>query len=157
MSHSASTGRSGAARGSWWSEKDPSRELGRLCGELRQLADRVERGGEPAARHWMPSVEEADGGDAYLVRAELPGIPRECVKVEMDGRELYISGTLDESSAQNALGRRIGTFSFGVRVPGDADHDQVRADLVDGVLTVRLTKSGEHATRPVAVGTAVGG
>ncbi|MFC7472102.1 hypothetical protein ACFQVA_38235 [Actinomadura keratinilytica] len=105
MSRSASTGRSGAARGSWWPEKDPSRELGRLCGELRQPTDRVERGGEPAARHWMPTVEETDGGDAYLVRAELPGIPRECVRVEMDGRELYISGTLDESSAQNALGR----------------------------------------------------
>lgn len=84
MSRSASTGRSGAARGSWWPEKDPSRELGRLCGELRQPADRVERGGEPAARQWMPTVEETDGGDAYLVRVELPGIPRECVRVEMD-------------------------------------------------------------------------
>lgn len=159
MSHSAPAGRAGETRGSRWSEEDPSWELGWLCGELKQLADRVGRGPEPASRHWMPTVEEADGGEAYLARAELPGIPRECATVEMDGPELHIFGKLDESTADNALGRRIGTFSFGVRVPGDAHHDRVRADPVDVVLTVRLTKTktGEHTRRPVALGTEVGG
>ncbi|MFC7472101.1 Hsp20/alpha crystallin family protein [Actinomadura keratinilytica] len=37
-------------------------------------------------------------------------------------------------------------------MPGDADHDQVRADLVDGVLTVRLTKSGSTRRAPLPSG-----
>ncbi|MEU6815395.1 Hsp20/alpha crystallin family protein [Streptomyces sp. NPDC046860] len=126
-------------------------ELQQLWGEVSRLVEQSAQPAEPA-RHWMPLVEEEDAGDAYLVRAELPGIPRESVNIEVDGRELHIHGALDENAGGKALRRRSGSFSYGVRVPGDVDVDAVQADLSDGVLTVRLPKSQGATRRSIEIG-----
>ncbi|MFB8265761.1 Hsp20/alpha crystallin family protein [Streptomyces sp. NPDC055955] len=99
----------------------------------------------------MPVVEEADSGVAYVVRAELPGVRRERVNVEVDGRELHISGSVEESADGNALRRRSGTFSYGVRVPGDVDIDRIQADMADGVLTLRLPKTAAVTRRTIEI------
>ncbi|MEY9872531.1 HSP20 family protein [Streptacidiphilus sp. MAP12-33] len=103
------------------------------------------------SRHWMPVAEEEDAGDAYVVRAELPGVPRERVSVELDGKELHISGSVDETAAGRTLSRRQGTFSYGIRVPGDVDSAGIHARLADGVLTISLPKSGEQARRRIEI------
>ncbi|WP_405550792.1 Hsp20/alpha crystallin family protein [Streptomyces sp. NBC_01171] len=126
-------------------------ELQQLWGEVSRLVEQSAQPAEPT-RHWMPLVEEEDAGDAYLVRAELPGIPRESVNIEVDGRELHIHGALDETTGGNALRRRSGSFSYGVRVPGDVNVDGVQADLSDGVLTVRLPKSQAATPRSIEIG-----
>ncbi|MGA5319534.1 Hsp20/alpha crystallin family protein [Streptomyces seoulensis] len=126
-------------------------ELQQLWGEVSRLVEQSAQPAEPA-RHWMPLVEEEDAGDAYLVRAELPGIPRDSVNIEVDGRELHIHGSLDENTSGNALRRRDGSFSYGVRVPGDVDVEGVQADLSDGVLTVRLPKSQAATRRTIEIG-----
>lgn len=101
----------------------------------------------------MPLAEEEDSGSSYVVRAELPGIPRERVNVEIDGRELSIHGSVDETADKGMLRRRTGAFSYGIRIPVDVDVTGVQADLADGVLTVRLPKTGEHPLRSIEVGT----
>lgn len=138
------------ARSAWWAGHDPVLELQQLWGEVSRLLEHSTQPAAPA-RHWMPLVEEEDAGDAYVVRAELPGVPRERVNIEIDGRELHIQGSVDETADTKALRRRTGSFSYGIRVPGDVDVEAVQADLADGVLTVRLPKSGQVTPRSVEI------
>lgn len=138
------------ARSAWWAGHDPVVELEQLWGDVSRLVARSTHP-SPPSRHWMPLVEEEDTGDAYLVRAELPGIPRENVNIEVDGRELQIHGSVEETGAGNALRRRAGTFSYGVRVPGDVDISVIQAAMADGVLTVRLPKSGQVTRRTIEI------
>ncbi|MET7288089.1 Hsp20/alpha crystallin family protein [Streptomyces sp. NPDC005573] len=146
-----STGLAKSARSAWWAGHDPAVELQQLWGEVSRLFEHSAQPAEPS-RHWMPLVEEEDAGDAYLVRAELPGIPRESVNIEIDGRELQIHGTVEQSGSGSALRRRSGSFSYGVRVPGDVDVAAVQADMAHGVLTVRLPKSGQVTRRVIDIG-----
>jgi HSP20 family protein len=139
-----------SARSAWWAGHDPVLELQQLWGEVSRLLERSTQPAAPA-RHWMPLVEEEDAGAEYVVRAELPGIPRERVSIEIDGRELHIQGSVDEKTDNKALRRRAGSFSYGIRVPGDVDVEAVQADLADGVLTVRLPKSGQVTRRAVEI------
>ncbi|AVH54865.1 MULTISPECIES: Hsp20/alpha crystallin family protein [Streptomyces] len=150
MGERADIARSGTARTAWWAGGDPATELQHLWGEVSRLLERSSQTTAPS-RHWMPLVEEEDSGDSYLVRAELPGIPRERVSVEVDDRELHIHGTVEESMQGNALRRRSGSFSYGIRIPGDVNTEGVRADLRDGVLTVRLPKTGTSTRRTITV------
>ncbi|MFJ2395529.1 Hsp20/alpha crystallin family protein [Streptomyces sp. NPDC087843] len=151
MSERTDTTRSSPAQAAWAAGHDPVAELEQLWGEVSRLLERSSPStGSP--RHWMPLTEEEDSGDAYQVRAELPGVPRACVSVEIDGRELHIQGTLDDTTRGHALRRRSGSFSYGIRIPGDVDVEGVRADLCDGVLTVRLPKTGVSTRRTIALG-----
>ncbi|MFG2500864.1 Hsp20/alpha crystallin family protein [Streptomyces sp. NPDC048441] len=143
--------RSGSARSAWWVGSDPASELQHLWGELSRLFEHSSQATE-MSRHWMPLAEEEDSGNAYVVRAELPGIPRERVNVEIDGRELHIHGSIEEAADTSALRRRTGAFSYGIRIPADVDPVGVKADLADGVLTVTLPKSGDSAPRRVEIG-----
>ncbi|MEV6703225.1 Hsp20/alpha crystallin family protein [Streptomyces sp. NPDC051453] len=150
MDERADVTRSHPARTAWWAGADPASELQHLWGEVSRL---LERSSQPAgpSQHWMPVVEEADSGVAYVVRAELPGVRRERVNVEVDGRELHISGSVEETTDGNALRRRSGTFSYGVRVPGDVDIDRIQADMADGVLTLRLPKTAAVTRRTIEI------
>jgi HSP20 family protein len=140
------------ARQAWWAVADPSVELQHLWGEVSRLFERAAVDPEATPRHWMPLAEEEDRGDAYVVRAELPGVPRDRVQIELDGKELHISGSVDESSGAGALNRRRGSFSYGIRVPGDVSSEGINATLNDGVLTVLLPKSGEPTRRTIDIG-----
>ncbi|MFG2630874.1 Hsp20/alpha crystallin family protein [Streptomyces sp. NPDC048473] len=150
MDERADIARSKPARTAWWAGNDPATELQQLWGEVSRLLERSSQTTGPV-QHWMPVVEEADSGDAYVVRAELPGVPRERVNVEVDGRELHVHGSLDETTDGNALRRRSGAFSYGIRVPGDVDTEGVQAELTDGVLTLRLPKTGVVTRRTIEI------
>lgn len=142
------------ARQAWWAAHDPALELQHLWGEVSRLFERAAQDTSEAPRHWMPVAEEEDTGDAYVVRAELPGVPRERVSVELDGKELHISGTVDETTGGSALRRRTGSFAYGIRVPGDVDSARIQARVADGVLTVTLPKSGQPARRSIEIAVA---
>lgn len=151
MGEQADTARSSPGRAAWLAVHDPVAELEQLWGEVSRLLERSSPSTGPS-RHWMPVAEEEDSGEVYQVRAELPGVPRACVDIEIDGRELHIRGTLDDTAHGNALRRRAGSFSYGIRIPGDVDVDAVEADLRDGVLTVRLPKTGATTRRTITLG-----
>ncbi|MFI9582693.1 Hsp20/alpha crystallin family protein [Streptomyces sp. NPDC052236] len=57
---------------------------------------------------WLPVAEEEETEDAYIVRAELPGIPAENVDIELEGDELSISGEMSEEKRGKVLSRRTG-------------------------------------------------
>jgi HSP20 family protein len=102
----------------------------------------------------MVDIEEQD--DAYLVEAELPGVKREDVDVEVGGHELTISGELKESERKGVVRkrtRRTGQFNYRVALPESVDADKVEAKLNDGVLTIRIPKIEKAMRRKVEIKT----
>ncbi|WP_240797254.1 Hsp20/alpha crystallin family protein [Streptomyces sp. F001] len=101
---------------------------------------------------WVPLVEEDETEDAYEVRAELPGIPRENISVDVGDHELRISGAMKDEDQGRVLSRRSGRFFYRTSLPTDVDADRIEAELNDGVLRIRLPKSGEAKRRRISIG-----
>jgi HSP20 family protein len=107
---------------------------------------------EPTA--WVPPVDIEETDDAYLVEAELPGVERDDVEIELVGNELMITGEIKEKERAGILRKRtrqVGRFEFRVSLPDHVDSEQVQASLKDGVLTVRVPKSQRAQRRRIEV------
>ena len=92
-------------------------------------------------------IEERD--DAYVLEAELPGVKREDVNIEVVGNELAIACEIKEKERKGAVRkrtRRTGHFEYRVRLPDQVDASKIDASLDQGVLAVRVPKS-ERAQR----------
>ena len=126
-------------------------------GEFTQLWNRMsqlfESAGEGGSDTWMPMVETDETNDAYLVRAELPGMKRDDVRVELNGNELRISGevTEKEEGEGKPLRHRQGKFAYRTTLPADADAENVEAQLGDGILTVRMPKAPQAQARKIEI------
>ncbi|MFI2432608.1 Hsp20/alpha crystallin family protein [Streptomyces sp. NPDC018693] len=119
----------------------------------RDMGQAFERGAGPAwGGSWVPAVEEEETEDAYVVRAELPGIPRENISVDVDEHELQIAGELTEEQKGRVLSRRSGRFLYRTGLPSGVDSERVEADLTDGILSVRLPKTGTNKRRRISIG-----
>ncbi|MFI8996609.1 Hsp20/alpha crystallin family protein [Streptomyces sp. NPDC053542] len=139
--------RQGTGLSAW----DPFAEFETLWNQMGQLFGRtVSPGGREGT--WMPTVEEEELDDAYLVRAELPGIPQQNVNVEVDDNELRITGEVSEEQQGNVLSRRTGRFFYRTGLPSGVDSERTEAELTDGILRVRLPKSGSSKRRRIALG-----
>lgn len=101
-------------------------------------------------------VDITETEDAYRVHAELPGVEKDDVTVEIEAGMLCIRGEKksrrDEKLEQ---GRRLecsyGAFSRSFTLPQDADADQVDAQYQDGVLDVTIAKRPESKPKQIAV------
>jgi HSP20 family protein len=103
---------------------------------------------------WSPPVDIEEQDDAYVLEAELTGVRRENVDIELVGNELAITGELKEKEHTGVVRRRTrrtGHFDYRVTLPEQVDADQIEASLDDGVLTVRVPKSERAQRRKVAI------
>jgi HSP20 family protein len=137
-------------RPEWLWDWNPFTEFEHLWHDMSQALER----GVPLAwgGSWVPVVEEDETDDAYVIRAELPGIPRENISVDVDDHELRISGQLTEEQQGRVLSRRAGRFFYRTSLPSGVDGEKIEAKLTDGILTVRLPKSGADKRRRIAIG-----
>jgi HSP20 family protein len=133
------TSRPGVQR---WGE--PFGELEELQQATSQLLERVLSGAPlPYGAFFTPHVDIEETEDAWIVEAELPGVSRDDVNVEVRDDELAIFGEIKERERKGILRRRtrpVGRFEFRVTLPGPVSADDLSANLSDGVLTVRVPK-----------------
>jgi HSP20 family protein len=135
------------------------RELEELQDWMSQLMENAWLAGPPddAPRPWVPSVDVEETEDAWIVEAELPGVSRDDVNVELRDSELVISGEVKERERKGILRRRTrrtGMFEFRVTLPdmtGSVGDDAIDAQLKDGILTVRIAKPEQSRPRRIAV------
>ena len=135
----------------------PLHDFDQVAERMRRLLD--ESLGTPVAAvveaaAWTPPVNIEETDDAYVVEAELPGVKREDVNIEMDRNELSITGEIKEQERQGILRkrtRRIGRFEYRVQLPNVVDGENVDAKLEDGVLRIRLPKSERAQRRRIEV------
>jgi len=133
---------------------EPFRELEQLQDATAQLLENVWSGPEPSGRIWSPLVDIEEADDAWIVEAELPGVDRNDVSVELRDSELAITGEVKERERKGILRRRtrpVGRFDYRVSLPGASDPESVEARLADGVLTLRVPKAEQARPRRIEV------
>jgi HSP20 family protein len=134
---------------------EPFREFEELQRRTTELMESVWSGiGGGEDQPWIPSVDVEETDDAWIVEAELAGVKRDDVNVEIRDNELEISGEVKEREREGILRRRtrrVGFFDYRVALPGPVDAASVDAKLDDGVLTVRIPKPEQASARRVDV------
>ena len=128
---------------------------------LEQLQNELDRMlgtafGSVGSAGLYPPVNVFDAADAFVVKAELPGVMPEQVQIEVENETLTLRGerALSEPSGEAAYHRRergVGQFRRVVRMPGRLDPEGAKAEYRDGVLTVRIAKARETRPRRVEI------
>ena len=141
---------------------NPSREFEDIYDRMGQLMN-FAFGMTPAVladMPWVPLADLSETGDAYVVKAELPGVNKDQVNVQLQDREIVISGEIPEPETGDGKGdgtrrhhgtRRTGRFELRTYLPGDVNADAVTAQLSDGILTVTVPKSEAAKPRKIEV------
>ncbi len=120
---------------------DPYRELGRTTpGTL-----------------FNPDFEVKERPDAFVLKADLPGLAEKDLDISFTGNRLTVSGQreeekLNEGETYYACERSFGSFSRTFMLPDNADPDHASADFKDGVLQVTVPKKAEEKAKKLSIG-----
>jgi len=111
--------------------------------ELTEEMDRLYHAKGPALEAWTPTVDVQRSNGDLVVTAELPGLKKEEVKVEVTDKALIIQGERKREVKEDKEGyhryeRSFGNFYRSIPLPEGAKADQAKAELLDGVLKVSV-------------------
>lgn len=98
----------------------------------------------------QPRIDLYEDKDSFHFRAELPGLKREDVHVELGDGVLTVRGTR-RSFAADGEAERTSEFSRTVSVPARVQDSRIVAHYEDGVLTVTLPKAEEVKPKRIAI------
>lgn len=137
-------------------------------GEILGMKEKVDRIMETAFREggvegldpvglWRPAADVYETPTAYVLQVELPGIPRDAVRLEVQDQRLRllgerIMGKDSSGSVYQVLERSYGPFSREFNLPEGVDLAKISATYQDGLLTIVIAKSEQaKATRRITI------
>lgn len=105
---------------------------------------------------WSPVVDIIEDDREYLIKAEMPEVSKEDVKITLDNGVVTIRGERKLEQEENnrkyhRIERGYGCFVRSFSLPSDADPGQISADFKDGLLQLRLAKSEDKKPRQIEV------
>jgi HSP20 family protein len=116
---------------------DPIRDLLAIQQRLDRFA--------PGPAGWSPPVDLHETPSGYVLTAELPGLNREDLEIQMRDGRLTLSGMRRERTGECEQYHRVergrGSFSRSFQLPLPVDAERITADLHDGVLTISCPKA----------------
>lgn len=126
---------------------DPFRDLIRIQHGLERLASHGPQG-------WAPAVDLCETSEAFVFTAELPGLTREQIRIDVHENRLTLQGRREaRASCQqyHQVERGNGEFLRTFVMPHAVNPEGVTADLTDGVLTITVHKMPLDPPRRVVV------
>ncbi len=108
------------------------------------------------AAGFVPAVDVVEQKDAHVLRAELPGVAREDINVEVKDNHLVLSGKKNavergEEGHYRYVESRHGTFSRRFALPRNVKADAIEASFKDGTLTLRIPKAADALPKTIAI------
>jgi HSP20 family protein len=104
---------------------------------------------------WHPRVDISEGEGSYVIKADIPGVAKDDLKVTVENGVLTIQGERrqeqkEENERFHRVERAYGSFSRSFHLPEDADPTALKANAAEGQLTVTVPKKSA-APSPAAV------
>jgi HSP20 family protein len=137
---------------------DPFRELEDMSDRLSRLITRPRYGSgtDTTGATWSPPVDIVETPSEYLIKAELPEVNKEDIRVHVENGVLALEG--ERRAEPESEGKRFhrterpqGRFARSFGLPEDVDPTKVRADYRDGMLLIRVAKAPVAATKAIDV------
>ncbi len=105
---------------------------------------------------WEPAVYILDNKENIIIKAELPGVDKKDIKIDLKDHILTLKG---ERSYENEVKednyyhreRTFGKFQRSFRLPLDLDPNKIKADYKDGVLRIDIPKPEEEKPKQITV------
>jgi HSP20 family protein len=110
---------------------------------------------------FAPAVDVVEEKEDFVLRAELPGVAKENIKVEVKENRLTLSGKKEnawaDKGAQGARGdyryaeSSFGSFTRTFEIPSNVSGEAIKAEYANGVLTLRIPKAKEALSRSIEI------
>jgi len=140
---------------------DPFRDLNILQERMNRLFEDAGRGwrsDEPVSTTtWSPAVDIFETEGEIVVKAELPGMGRKDITLNLENNVLTLRGERrfeKETKEENyhRIERSYGGFSRSFSIPSMVDEEKIRADYKDGVLSIVLPKKEQAKPKQIRIG-----
>lgn len=105
---------------------------------------------------WLPAVDIIETEQEFLVKAELPDVQKENVKVNVDKGVLTISGERRQEKQEGGIKHRriervFGSFARSFTLPENADESAISAEYKDGVLNLHIPKVAKVEPKAIEI------
>lgn len=140
---------------------NPLREVPTFHGRLNRIFDDFfpEAGGvsrDVSSMNWHPVVDIYETEEATVIKADLPGIKKEDISINIEDNVLSLTGertSADEVKKENYYRRErvYGSFRREFTMPSTVDHEKIKAEFNDGVLTIEVPKPEEKKPKTITV------
>jgi HSP20 family protein len=109
-----------------------------------------------AADVWFPPVDILESRDAYLIRAEVPGMKKDDFKLEVCDGTLTLNGERKQEKLADGVEyhrteRVMGEFTRSFHLPQMVKQDAIQANYRDGILEVHVPKAEEATPRQITI------
>jgi HSP20 family protein len=113
-------------------------------------------GWEKNSNVWSPSVDISEDENEFTITADLPGISKKDINMNVKENVLTVSGNRnyekkDENDTYNRMERGYGQFSRSFQLPDNVMENKITANFKNGVLTVCVPKSEELKPKEIAI------
>lgn len=113
-------------------------------------------GREPERWNWNPVVDIYDNDNSIVIKAELPGVEKKDISIDVKDRLLTLKGerSVDNEVKEENIHRRersYGSFQRTFNLPVDVDADKIEAKYANGLLQIEIPKPETQKPRRITV------
>jgi HSP20 family protein len=137
---------------------NPWREIEEMADRYTGLVKQAQTGGQEvvATGDWAPRVDIAETEDAFEIKAELPDVKKEDVKVSVYNGVLTLRGERKQEKEENGkkfhrVERKYGSFTRSFTLPDNVDENDIKAAFNDGILNLQIHKTEEAKPKAIEV------
>lgn len=133
---------------------EPFRSFKPLYGDMERWFDDAPR--SPEERTWHPNVDVYETEKSYVLKADVPGIKKEDIKIDVNGDTLTFRGEkkFEEKTEKDnyvRVERSYGSFTRSFTLSDNVDPENIKASYKDGVLEITLAKKEEAKPKEIKI------
>jgi HSP20 family protein len=136
----------------------PMRDLVDIQDEINRMFEdcACSTEGEKGISRLFPPADVIENKDSFIVRAELPGLKKEDIKVTLQNNVFTINGEKrkeqeEKNQTYHKVERSYGTFHRSFELPVQVNPNDIKAEFKDGILTVELPKIEEAKPKEISI------
>ena len=140
---------------------DPFRDFWNLDRRIGAAMNAAARSGDSEDTYgsWAPAVDIFEKGDDLVIRAELPGVARDAIEINVENNTLTLTGErkqdVEVEDGKSYRSERVyGVFSRSFRLPTTVDAGRISATHKDGVLEIVLPKMEQAKPKRIEIAAA---
>ena len=137
---------------------NPWREIEEMADRYTRTAGQAQTGSQEvvATGDWAPRVDIAETDNFFEIKAELPEVKKEDVKVSVYNGVLTIRGERKQEKEENGkkfhrVERKYGSFTRSFTLPDNVDENDIKAAFKDGILNLQIQKTEEAKPKAIEV------